>query len=167
MNASSTTRCVLGPANLADIEFVAMQMRIDERIQWCANTGREAYEPFLCARTLAFQDGPQYTLLDPAGVVIGVGGFVPVRPRVYQTWAASVVGSWGLHWRDITRHCRAQIDAMLASGEAQRIETIALSTRPMAHAWYAKGLRQKFEGTLRRYFSDGSDAVVYARTTED
>lgn len=167
MNAYPKTRCAIGPAALSDIEFIAHRMRADERIQWLANTGRTEYDPWLCARTLAFQDGPQFTVLDPEGRPIGVGGFVPQRPRVFQTWAACAVGSWGLYWRDITAHCRHQIDQLLASGDAQRVETVALASRPMAHRWYAKGLRQRYEGTLRHYFTDGSDAVVYARTSED
>lgn len=164
MNAYPLTRCMLGPASLSDIEFVALHMRADERAQWCANTGRADYDPWLCARTLAHQDGPQFTLLDPDGTIIAVAGFVPQRPRVFQTWAAAVAGSWEAgYWRDITAHCRDQMDLLFAD-DAQRIETIALASRTEAARWYRKGLRQQFEGTMRRYFADGQDAVLYART---
>lgn len=166
MNAYTLTRCLMGPAALSDIEFVALQMRADERAQWCANTGRDQYDPWLCARTLALQEGPQFTLLDPDGLVIAVGGFTPQRPKVYQTWAAATEGSWDTYWPDITAHCRQLMDNLFADG-AQRIETIALASRIDAARWYRKGLRQQFEGNLRRYFADGQDAVLYARTTPE
>lgn len=159
-------RCAIGPATMSDIEFVTLNMRRDEIDQWCANTGRADYDPWLCARTLAHQDGPQYALLDPDGRVFAVGGLVPQRPGVYQTWAAALEGSWDRYWQDITAHCRAIIDDALANG-AQRVETVALASRVNAARWYRKGLRQRYEGTMRRYFADGSAAVIYARTRED
>lgn len=152
---------------MSDVEFVALNMRADEQRQWCALTGREEYDPWLCARTLVGIPGPQFVLLDPTGRAFAVGGFAPQRPGVYQTWAAAVEGSWDLYWRDITAHCRAQIQAMFDSGAAQRIETVALADRTRAHVWYAKGLRQEKEGIMRKFFADGSDAVLYACTKED
>lgn len=167
MNAYQTTRCAIGPATMSDVEFVTLNMRADEKRQWLALTGRTEYDPWLCARTLVGIPGPQYALLDPDGRVFAVGGFAPQRPGVYQTWAAAIEGSWDRYWPDITAHCRAQMRAMFDTGLAQRIETVALADRVAAARWYRKGLRQRFEGTMRRFFADGSDAVLYACTPED
>jgi len=166
VNAYDTTRCLLGPASLSDLEFIALHMRADERAQWCALTGAAEYDPWLCARSLAAQDGPQYVLLDSQQQPIACGGFVEHRPRVWMTWAAAVEGAWALYWPDITAHCREQMDALFTSGRARRIETIALASRTAAHRWYRKGLRQQYEGTHPCYFADGQAAVTYARTVE-
>lgn len=167
MKAYDSSRCALGPALLSDLEFVATHMRADERAQWCANTGRTEYDPWLCARALAAQPGPQFTLLCPSGRVLAVGGFIEQRPRVWQTWAAAIEGAWDLYWPDITAHCREQMDRLFQTGQAQRIETVALASRTAAHRWYRKGLRQKHEATMPCFFADGQAAVLYARTIED
>lgn len=157
----------IGTPMLADYGYVAHRMREDERAQWCATTGREVYDAELCARTLALTPGIHFVLVGVDGFPFAVGGLEQIRPRVWQTWAAAVEGSWDTHWRTITRECRRQFRALFASGEAQRIETVALASRTRAREWYERGLGQRCEGTLRRYFADGQDGVIYACTMED
>lgn len=152
------------PASLSDIEFVAMDMRDDEMAQWLALTDRDRYDPLLCARTLAAIPGPQYALIEPTGRPFAVGGLAEVRPRVLQCWAAARAWAWDAYWRDITGHARRLVREALASGEAHRVECVALASRTRAHDWYEAGLGMRYEGTLRCYFADGQDAVVYART---
>lgn len=156
-------RVRIGPATMSDLEFIAFHMRPDEQAQWLSITGRTSYDPLLCARTLAGTPGPQYVLVDTDGRPFAAGGFTEVRPKVWQTWAAATDTAWDHYWRDITGHCRRMIGDLLRSGDAHRVETLALASRTRAHAWYEAGLGQRYEGTLRAYFADGQDAVVYSR----
>lgn len=156
-------RVRIGPASLTDIESVALRMRADEQAQWLSITGRDTYDPWLCARTLAGTPGPQYVLVDGRGVPFAVGGMTEIRPKVWQTWAAATDTAWDDYWREITGHCRRMIRDVLESGAGHRVETLALASRTRAHAWYEAGLGQRFEGVLRSYFADGQDAVVYSR----
>lgn len=149
---------------MEDLSFVARRMREDERAQWCALTGRDEYDPDLCARGLARLDGPAFCLVSE-GLPFCVGGFEPIRPGVYQTWMAGTPEGWEQHWRAITKHSRRLMAQLLAT-DAHRVQTYALASRKQAHEWYARGLGQSFEAIHRCLFADGQDAVCYARVRE-
>jgi hypothetical protein len=149
-----------------DFAYLARRMRPDEIAQWLALTGQAEYDPNTAARAFCAMQGVTFCLVDPTGLPIAAGGFEPVRPRVVQTWMVGTMEGWEQHWRAITKHARRLIDGLLTSGEAQRVQTYALASRTQAHEWYARGLGQTFEGTHRRFFADGQDAVVYAKVAD-
>ncbi len=148
---------------LEDFAYLARRMRPDEIAQWLAVTGRDTYDANLAALGFASLRGPAFVLVDAQGLPIAAGGLEPVRPKVFECWMLGTMDGWATHWRAITRHARQQIDALLASGEANRVQTYALASRRAAHAWYARGLGQDCEGMHRQFFADGQDAVVYAK----
>lgn len=141
-------------------------MRPDEIAQWKALTGYETYEPNSAALGFAMMQGPTFVLVGDDGVPVVAGGLEPIRPKVYQTWMVGTMDGWGKHWRAITKASRRLIDDLLASGEANRVQTMALTTRTEAHEWYRRGLGMDYEATLRGFFSDGSSAALFAKVRE-
>lgn len=154
----------LGAPTVMDLAWLAVNMRDDEKAQWVAMTGAD-YDADLAARGFAAIAGPAWCLYDDATrMPLAVAGLEPQRPGVYRAWMAATPGAWVTHWRTITKVCRRTFDAMLRDGSARRIETVALASRRAAHAWYDRGLGQRYEGTLDYFYADGQPAVIYART---
>lgn len=150
-----------------DIGWLSERMRPDEIEQWCALTGSPEYDANAAATSIIATMGPfGFTLLDDDRRPVVCGGFVEDRPGVFQTWMIGTPEGWETQWRGITLHSRRMIDRMLASGRAHRIQTHALHTRTAALAWYERGLKMNREGTLRRYFANGQDAVVFSKVRE-
>lgn len=147
-----------------DLAWLAARMREDEKAQWCALTGRDEYDPDLAARNFIAMPGLTFCLYDRQTMPIAAGGFIEVRPKVWQTWMVGTDEGWAQYWRAITKYARSLGDGLFRDGLAVRIETVALASRERAHRWYAKGMRQHFEGRHACWFPNGEDAVTYART---
>jgi hypothetical protein len=147
---------------LTDYAYLAERMRPDEIDQLCAFTGWDQYVPDRAARLWASTPGEQVVLLGADKRALGLGGLTPIAPGVMEAWSVSTLEAWDTHWRTITRVCRRQIEDALAT-TAHRVQVISLASRTRAHEWYERGLRLKHEGTLRRYTTDGRDAVIFAR----
>jgi len=147
-----------------DIRVLAEDMRPDEVAQWLALTGFKDYDPDRAAKAILATMGPYcFCLIDAEGRPVAAGGFNEAQDGVFEAWMMASLGAWGTHWRAFTKHARRMMDAMFASGRARRIQVHALADRKAAHAWYDRGLGMSHEGTLRRYFADGQDAVIYSR----
>lgn len=154
--------CRLSLPTLRDFAWVAERMRPDEIEQWTAKTGAP-YSADGCARAMAAAAGPVFALIDPAGYPIAVGGFDPLRPGVYELWAAGTVEGWERHWRAITLNCARLIRRLFADG-AHRVQTVALDSRTRAHEWYERGLGLRREGEHPGWFANGATGITYART---
>lgn len=148
-----------------DFAYLARRIREDEKAQWLALTGARTYEPDDCARNCVMLQGQKFVLVDGSDLPIVAGGFEEVRPDVFQTWMIGTDAGWAQHWRAITMHSRRLMQRLLDQG-ARRLQTYALASRTKAHQWYERGLRQQYEGTLRQFYADGQDAVLYARVRE-
>ena len=159
---SIATGCRLSLPTLRDFAWVAERMRPDEIDQWTAKTGA-AYHAEACAMAMANTAGPHFALVDAAGYPVGVGGFDPVRPGVYECWAAGTLEGWDAHWRAITLTCARMMRRLFADG-AHRIQTTALSSRTRAHEWYERGLSMHREGEHPGWFADGATGITFART---
>lgn len=160
-------RARLVPPLLGDIIRLSREMREDERAQWCALNGFDEYDPEVAAQSIIATLSPvSFALVDGQGFPIVVGGFDEVRRGVWQSWMIGTDAGWAKHWRAITRASRSSMDTLLASDRAHRIQTHALASRAAAHGWYRRGLGMTFEGTQRRYFANGEDAVCYVRIKE-
>ena len=149
-----------------DLAYLAERMRDDERDQFCALNALEHYNADFAARQLAALPGISFCLLGDDDMPVAAGGFVEVRPKVWQSWMVGTEAGWAAHWRDITKACKRVMSELLASDRCHRIETVALSTRTKAGRWYMKSLGEKFEGVSRRWFPDGRDAAWYAKVKE-
>lgn len=151
----------VAPPIVADWLLLARSMRPDEVAQFEAMTGRP-FDPELAAQGYIAAPGIKYALIDAEGKAFAAGCFEHVRPGVVETWGIGTPEAWADHWRAITKVCRRQIDSFLVNG-AHRVQIVSLASRTAAHEWYERGLGLMREGTLRGYFSDGSDAVMHAR----
>lgn len=140
---------------------LARTMRPDEIAQFEAMTGRD-YNADQAAGAFIAAPGIKYALIGADSAAFAAGCFEHVRPGVIETWGVGTLPAWSQHWRAITKVCRRQIDSFLANG-AHRVQIVSLASRTAAHAWYERGLGLQREGTLRRYFPDGSDAVMHAK----
>lgn len=153
----------LAEPSVFDVGWLCQRMRSDEIAQWCALTGHATYDAELAARGVLATMGPfAFSILGDDNMPVVVGGFVETRPRVFQTWMVGTEEGWTSHWRSITKHAKRAMDALLKE-RAHRVETVALASREAAHAWYVGGLGMKQEATLRRYFSDGQDGVMFSK----
>lgn len=156
----------LGPAMLSDLAYLCRVCREDEKAQWRADTGRAVYDPDAAARTLARMDGPSWALVGADGLPMIAAGLHALRPGVMQGWAVGTQAAWDAHWHALTRLGRALLADALSQG-IHRIEVVSLASRTHTHVWYQRGLGLAKEATMRRYFTDGSDAVLHARVSED
>lgn len=148
-----------------DVAYLARRMRADEIAQYLALTGLQEYDPAVAARAFLAIRGPTYTVVGDDDLPVCCGGFEEVMPGVWQPWMVGTMDGWAKHWRFITKTSRRLMDDLFTHG-ARRIQTFALASRKDACAWYARGLKQEFEGLHRAWFADGQDAVCYARVRE-
>lgn len=165
-NAMALPEIRIGVPIIEDFAWLARRMRADEIAQFLALTGLTEYQPDIAARVFACTTGTAFVLVDRQNLPVCAGGFEPIRPGVYQTWMVGTAEGWAQHWRAITKHSRRAMDDLFAR-DARRIQTYALASRKDAHEWYARGLKQTFEGLHRQFFADGQDAVCYARVRGD
>lgn len=155
-----------GVPTVIDCGVIALRMRDDERDQWCAITGRDHYDVNAAAHTFVTTPGMKWCMFDGRQSPLVIGGLEPLGPGVAQAWLACGADGWDAHWHALTRFCRRIVDGCLADGTLRRVQVVALASRPLAHAWYAKGLRFRPEGVLDSYFTDGRDGHLFARTAK-
>jgi hypothetical protein len=106
--------------------------------------------------------GPKWTNTDAAGKTLMVGGLIPQREGVYQSWFLATNHAWKNHAKELTVEAIELKEIIFRDG-AHRVETVCLASRSAALVWYQKvGLT--FESTMKSYCTDGSDAVMYVDT---
>lgn len=146
---------------LADYIYIAHHMPEDQRRQWSALGDGKPFDPETMAICLASRSGPRWTLVEPDGTPVVLGGFDMIREGVWQDFMIGTEDGWRKHWRGITKHSKRVMDLMLNT-EAHRLQCVALADRTMARKWFA-AVGLEYEGTLRGYGYNGEDAVMYAR----
>jgi hypothetical protein len=147
---------------LEDFGHLARNMRPDEIDQYLALSGMDEYVPDIAARFLASTPGYVWLMVDENNLPFLVGGLIPIRKGVYEAWLAGTMEGWAKHGLAITRFCRKQVDNVLKT-DGHRVYVVALTGRHQAHAWYERGVGMKREGVLHGYFSNGADAVIFAK----
>ncbi len=156
----------LGIPLVQDFAWIADRMRPDEVQQFLSFSGMHEYVPDIAARSMAMCNGPAFVFVDPQNLPVIVAGFIPLRRGVYEAWMAGTMEGWAKHWRAITKVCRREMDRLLNNG-AHRIQICAQAKREKTLEWYERGLLMKREGTHKGFCADGTDAVMFARTSED
>ena len=149
---------------LEDFAALARDMRPDEVEQFVAMSG-VGYDAQVAARGFINAAGPKFVLIDPKGMPVLAGGFLPVAPMVSEAWMLGSLATWDQHWRSITRAARRLIDGHLKH-DAHRVQIVSLASRTRAHHWYEKALGMQHEGRLRRFCGDGQDAMMHAKVRE-
>jgi hypothetical protein len=133
----------------------------EEKVQLEAFTGTPFNMDTLLQSLLNLR-GPKWAILHAERAVI-VGGFIPRRPAVYETWLLSAAEAWAGNL-GITGIVHGAMADMLKNG-ARRLETVCLEARSQTRAWYPKiGLR--YEATFSQYGARGETAVMYVSTAE-
>lgn len=146
---------------LHDYSYLAARMRSDEMQQFIALSGMAEYDADIAARAIASIPGPTYVVLEGDRPVL-LGGFDPLRPRVYEAWLVGTDEAWGRHGHAFTRICRRAIEQML-HGDAHRIQVCALASRAAAHTWYERGLGLTREAYMTAHCANGDDAILFSR----
>lgn len=93
--------------------------------------------------------------------VLGCAGLIESWPGHYQAWAilASDLGGPGM------LRCTRAIKRMLEVQDG-RIETFVAADFEQGHRWMSVlGFERETPGVMRKWFPDGSAAVLYARVT--
>jgi hypothetical protein len=149
---------------LLDFIKVCINMPQNERECFEALTG-EQYNVDSIAVGNYMVPGPKW-VIKADGEAIVVGGFAPKRPGVWRDFMINSTDAWEKHWFPVTRIARRAMDAMLASGQAHRLECITTAARlaafPQIEAWYGV-MGYTREATLWRYCANGADAVIFSR----
>ena len=146
---------------MLDFLRCAAEMPAGERAQFEASSG-EPYDVDAAAVSAYCSPGPKWVIKDEDGTPIVAGGFVPQRKGVWRDFLLTTPLAWEKHGKAVTRQCRKAMDAMLRSGEAHRLECVALASRTDVFRWY-KVMGYHKEGTLYGYYANGADAVIFSR----
>jgi hypothetical protein len=153
----------LCPISLGAILLVCSDLPAEERAVVEAITG-EAYNSDAAAIRASNFPGPAWAI-EADGMPIVVGGFIPQRKGVYQTWFYATNTAWERHGRRVTWIVRDLILRMLVE-HAHRIETVTLADRSRARRWY-ETIGLQHESTLPGYGASREDAVLYVALKQE
>lgn len=146
---------------ILDFVIVADKLPQDERDQLEAFTGQK-YDAESAAVGAFTAPGPKWVIKTEDNRPICVGGYVYQRPGVWRDFMMNTPEAFGEHWFAVTRSVIRIMNSMFLSGQAHRLECIALASRTKAHDWYRiLGLHK--EGVLHGYAASGADAIIFAR----
>lgn len=145
---------------LTDFLICAHAIPQDQRDQVEALTGSK-FDPDRIAADNFMVPGPKW-VIKAADKPIVVGGYVNLRQGVWQDYMLTTPEAFAEHWFGITRVCRRIMTAMFVSGQAHRLQCIALASRKEVFPWYGT-LGMNFEGTLNGYAANGADCVMFAK----
>ncbi|MDE2098513.1 MAG: hypothetical protein KGL39_14765 [Patescibacteria group bacterium] len=148
----------LQPFNLGALMYVVCNLRPEE-FEQARLTGLTDLDAVILAFGSAA--GPKWIFQTQDGTPLVAGGFIPTLPGSYRTWFLATADAWASHGRAITVMAAERLGFMLENG-ARRLETLCLASRKDAHKWY-ETIGLVHEATLRSYYSDGSDAVLYVK----
>ena len=146
--------------NLGDIMTVCCDLRSDDWDQVEKFVGKRDVDT-LINQCFNFA-GPKWAFVNEHDIAVVVGGFIPIRAGVYQTWFLVSKRGWS-YSEAVTAMAAERLDFMMKNG-AHRLETLCLASRKKALTWYGM-IGLEFEATLKQFCVDGSDAVLYVRVS--
>ena len=149
-----------------DYLALAERMPPDEVAQYLSATGHAAFDVETAACDMLGLRGLAHCIAAEDGRPLAIGGYEPLRPGVYQCWMVSALEDWPTYGHEFTRLVSALHANMLEREDCHRLQILSAPERGRAHRWYVKGLGMTLEGTLRKFFADGSDALCFAIVKE-
>lgn len=154
------------PCRPAHLVYLAEGMRLDERAQFLAVTGLEAFSvdaasAYLIA-TADVSQGFAITVLTDDNLPAAAGGFQPVAPGVWSAWMVGTTEGWAQQWRSLTKATLWLMDRVFETG-AHRVQTCALTSREKAIEWFERSLGFKAEGVQRHFGIRGEDIAQFSR----
>ena len=165
MNAPFRATLTLAVPMVSDAACLAHRMRKDEIAQFLAVHGLSHYDPEQAARTFLATPGESYVMLDASNMPVLMGGFLPIRPGVFEGWQVGTDEHWAKHWRQICKVSRRMIDGFFMRDDVHRVQVCAVASRESStFMWYERGLGLQREALIRRYCGNGEDAIMFART---
>ena len=153
---------------MAQLEYLALHCREDEKRQACAINGWDTYDGLAHARNLVRQRGAIVVGFDSGGVPTAAGGFTqdPTVDGVWRGWAVGTQAGWDSNWRSITKAAKAVIRGLMESS-AHRLEIECIGSRVEAQEWYVLALGFQYEGRRRGFTEYGEDLYLYSLTSAD
>lgn len=155
------------PCRAAHLVCLAEDMRQDERAQFLAVTGLQAYSPETAAHwlvdTAAKSQGFAFTVLLDDHMPAAAGGFQPVAPGVWQAWMVGTEQGWAQQWRALTKTTRWLMDRIFEATDAHRLQTSAITSRGKAIEWFERSLGFRQEGLQRHFGIRGEDIAHFSR----
>jgi hypothetical protein len=146
---------------LLDFLIVASKVPQDERDQLEAFTG-EKYDAERAAIGAFTAQGPKWVIKTPDNVPVVVGGYAYRRKGVWRDYMLTTPEAWTDHWFGVTRIAQRIMRSMFDSGQAHRLECVALASRERAFKWYGVlGLNR--EGVMHGYCANGADAIMFSK----
>lgn len=165
MNAPLRETLKIAVPLVADVVYLAHNMRKDEIAQFLAVHGLDRYDPEQAARIFLATPGESYVMLDESNLPVLMGGFIPIRNGVYEGWQVGTDAHWAKHWRKICKVSRRMIDGFFERDDVNRVQVCAVASRESkTFMWYERGLGLQREALIRRYCGNGEDAIMFART---
>ncbi len=158
MKKSKQNSITMTQPSLTDFMYICDNLPEDEIRQFEAMSG-QPFDPDEAAISCHCAPGPKWVGIDEEGKPLAVGGCSQLRAGVWQTWMLVPDSTWETHARDVTKRC-AEIQKHMKD-QGHRIQTLVLSDRERAKAWYGT-LGLKCEGTLHQYGAGGEDFDVYS-----
>ncbi len=158
MKKTKQSSVTLAQPSLTDFMYICDNLPEDELRQFEAMSG-EPFDSDEAAISCHMAPGPKWVAINREGRPLAVGGCSQLRKGVWQTWMLVPDSTWETNARDLTKQV-----AMLQSKmqeEGHRIQTLVLSDRVRAKAWYDT-LGLECEGTLREYGAGGEDFDMYS-----
>lgn len=143
------------------LQYLADNMREDEKTAWCALTGATQYNADTAAEALITTTGIRFVLMGDKWPVVA-GGFEKERGNAWAGWMVGTDEGWRTDWRGITRAARWLMGQMFAQG-ATRLSITTTQARVGACDWYAKALGMQCDAVLRHAGANGETLVVYSR----
>jgi hypothetical protein len=158
MKKTKQNSVTLAQPSLTDFMYICDNLPEDELRQFEAMSG-EAFDADEAAISCHLAPGPKWVAINEEGRPLAVGGCSQLRKGVWQTWMLVPDSTWETDARDLTKHVAALQSKM--QDEGHRIQTLVLSDRVRAKAWYDT-LGLECEGTLRGYGAGGEDFDMYS-----
>ena len=136
------------------VEFEAKHCQ-DLLLQDAQSLAQPLLESAEYAESLA-QGGPHFSALHD-GAVVGCAGVWMIEPHRGIAWALIATGI-GINML----HMHKAVKRFLDECQVPRIETSVNYDFTQGHRWMEM-LGFEAEGVMRKYYPDGSDAIMYAR----
>lgn len=154
----------LAQATMLDLLQICQNARPDEIEQYRAFSSLE-WDPEMVANDLFNRQGVSFSMVDD-NLAFAVCGWEPIIEGVWQAWMVGTMDNWEKYWRSITKLCRKTVAVMFAGETTRRLQISVLASRTKTCEWYVRGMKFKYESTLKNFGLNGEDIAIYVKFRE-